>query len=241
MSQSRIQVVFFDAADTLFHIQGSVAEIYLQHAERHGFRRTPDSLASIKAAFARSFRDAPPPVFAATEPAAIKQSERLWWFDIVHNVFYRVGMFEGFDEFFEEVFARFAQSESWRLFPETLDVLKALKAQGYELGIISNFDSRLFSVLRGLGIADFFDTVTISSLAHAAKPSARIFEQALEKHAVDPQDALHVGDSERDDVKGAVAVGLTGVLLARDMPPGASSGTTIATLRELLPLLSRLQ
>ena len=77
----------FDAADTLFHIQGSVAEIYLQHAERHGFRRTPDSLASIKAAFARSFRDAPPPVFAATEPAAIKQSERLWWFDIVHNVF----------------------------------------------------------------------------------------------------------------------------------------------------------
>lgn len=100
MSQSRIQVVFFDAADTLFHIQGSVAEIYLQHAQRHGFRHTPDSLAAIKAAFARSFRDAPPPVFAATEPAAIKQSERLWWFDIVHNVFYRVGMFEGFDEFF---------------------------------------------------------------------------------------------------------------------------------------------
>ena len=65
---------------------------------------------------------------------------------------YRVGMFEGFDEFFEEVFARFAQAESWRLFPETLDVLKALKAcRGYELGIISNFDSRLFSVLRGLG------------------------------------------------------------------------------------------
>ncbi|HMW86678.1 MAG: HAD-IA family hydrolase [Nitrospira sp.] len=241
MSQSRIQVVFFDAADTLFHIQGSVAEIYLQHAERHGFRKTPDSLAAIKAAFARSFRDAPPPVFAATEPGGIKQSERLWWFDIVHNVFYRVGMFEKFDEFFEDVFARFAQAESWKLFPETLDVLKTLKDHGYELGIISNFDSRLFSVLRGLGIADFFDTVTISSLAHAAKPSARIFEQALEKHAVDPEDALHVGDSARDDVKGAIAVGLTGVLLARGLPPEGSNGATIATLNELLPLLSRLQ
>lgn len=241
MSPSRIQVVFFDAADTLFHIQGSVSEIYLQHAERHGFRKTPDSLSSIKAAFARSFRDAPPPVFAATEPAAIKQSERLWWFDIVHNVFYRVGMFEGFDEFFDEVFARFGEANSWRLFPETVDVLKALKDQGYELGIISNFDSRLFPVLRGLGIADFFDTITISSLAHAAKPSARIFEQALEKHAVDAEEALHVGDSERDDVKGAVAVGLTGVLLDRGTSREASSGTTIATLNELLPLLSRLQ
>jgi hypothetical protein len=106
-----------------------VAEIYLQHAEKHGFRKTPESLAAIKSAFTASFRDAPPPVFAATEPAAIKQSERLWWFDIVHNVFYRVGMFEAFDEFFEEVFARFEQPESWRLFPETVEVLKTLKDQ----------------------------------------------------------------------------------------------------------------
>ena len=77
-------------------------------------------------------------------------------------------------------------------------MLRTLKDQGFELGIISNFDSRLFSVLRGLGIADLFDTVTISSLARAAKPSARIFHQALEKHAVDPDEALHVGDSERE-------------------------------------------
>ena len=120
-------------------------------------------------------------------------------------------------------------------------MLKTLKDQGFELGIISNFDSRLFSVLRGLGIADLFDTVTISSLAHAAKPSARIFHQALEKHAVDPDEALHVGDSERDDVKGAQGVGLTGVLLARGEGARPSSGTTIGNLNELLPLLSRLQ
>ncbi|MCC2641304.1 MAG: Haloacid dehalogenase, subfamily [Nitrospira sp.] len=241
MSHNRIQVVFFDAADTLFHVHGSVADIYLQYAEKHGLKKTSESLGAIKAAFSRAFREAPPPVFAATEPAAIKQSERLWWFDIVHNVFYRVGMFEHFDEFFEEVFARFEQSDSWRLYPETVEVLKKLKDQGFELGIISNFDSRLFSVLRGLGIVDFFDTITISSLAHAAKPSARIFQLALEKHAVEPIEALHVGDSERDDVKGAQSAGLTGVLLARQGSSSPSNGTTIASLDELLPLLSRLQ
>ena len=90
-------------------------------------------------------------------------------------------------------------------------------------------------------IADLFDTVTISSLAHAAKPSARIFQQALEKHAVDPAEALHVGDSERDDVKGAQAVGLTGVLLTRGMPENPLNGISIANLNDLLPLLSRLQ
>jgi putative hydrolase of the HAD superfamily len=238
---SRIQVVFFDAADTLFHIQGTVAELYLQFAEKHGYKKSDQSLGSIKTAFARAFSEAPLPVFAATEPGAIKQSERLWWFDIVHNVFYRVGMFERFDDFFEEIFALFERPDAWRLFPDTREVLTQLKAQGFELGIISNFDSRLFSILRGLGIADFFDTVTISSLARAAKPSARIFQQALEKHAVDPTEALHVGDSERDDVRGAQAAGLTGVLLSREKSSCRFEGITIATLHDLLPLLSRLQ
>ena len=112
--------------------------------------------------------------------------------------------------FFEEVFDVFARPDTWMLYPETLKVLEDLKTQQYELGIISNFDSRLFVVLRGLGIAEYFQTVTISSLAHAAKPSGRIFTQALEKHAVEPEDAVHVGDSLDEDVKGAQQAGLTG-------------------------------
>jgi putative hydrolase of the HAD superfamily len=91
--------------------------------------------------------------------------------------------------------------------------------------------------MRGLGIADLFDTITISSLAHAAKPSPRIFEFALEQHAAEPGEALHVGDSLRDDVEGATKAGLTGVLLARrgkQTPPGIP---VIRTLDELVTLV----
>jgi putative hydrolase of the HAD superfamily len=235
-----IRVVFFDAADTLFHVQGSVAEIYLSHAEQFGFPRQADSLAAITQAFSRAFREAPPPVFAATDPVQIKQSERLWWFDIVHNVFYRVGMFERFDDFFERVFEVFEDPASWRLFPETASTLARLKTQGLELGIISNFDSRLFPVMRGLGIADAFDTVTISSLAHAAKPAPKIFQLALDKHAVDPEEALHVGDSLRDDVEGARTSGLHAVLLDRSGKQPGGSVRAIRTLDEVFPLLERL-
>ena len=164
-----IHVIFFDAAETLFHINGSVADIYLTHAVQHGFRQTPDSQALIAQAFQRAFRDASPPVFAVTDPQALKQCERLWWFDIVHNVFYRVGMFEKFDEFFEQVFQVFEDPRSWALFPETHAVLTRLREERFELGIVSNFDSRLFPVIRGLGIDRLFDTVTIASLARAAK------------------------------------------------------------------------
>lgn len=235
-----IRVVFFDAADTLFHVKGSVAEIYLRHAAEFGFAQRPESLSAIKHAFGRAFRDAPPPIFAATEPAQIKHSERLWWFDIVHNVFYRVGMFERFDDFFERVFHVFEEPESWQLFPETAQTLAALKAHGVELGIISNFDSRLFSVIRGLGLADMFDTVTISSLAQAAKPAPKIFQLALDKHAVDPEEALHIGDSLRDDVEGARKAGLHSLLLDREGTQQRTDIRSIRALNELLPLIEQL-
>jgi len=235
-----IRVVFFDAADTLFHVNGSVADIYLQHAVQFGFAQNPGSLMAIKQAFSRAFRDAPPPIFAATEPVQIKRSERLWWFDIVHNVFYRVGMFERFDEFFDAVFQVFEDPRTWKLYPETEVVLGQLRAQGIELGIISNFDSRLFTLLRGLGIDQLFDTVTISSLAQAAKPSPKIFQLALEKHAVDPEEALHVGDSLRDDVEGAIKAGLHAVLLDRQGKHQTAEVQVIRTLDELLSLIDHL-
>jgi len=235
-----IQVIFFDAAETLFHVKGSVAEIYLTHAVQHGFRQTPDSQALITQAFQRAFRDAPPPVFSTTDPGRLKQCERLWWFDIVHNVFYRVGMFERFDDFFDRIFEVFEDAGSWSLFPEALSTLTSLKASGVELGIISNFDSRLFPVMRGLGIADLFDTVTISSLAQAAKPATKIFRLALDKHVVDPEEALHVGDSLREDVEGAEKAGLHAVLIDRQGTAQRSGVRTIKSLDELMPLIGRL-
>ena len=36
-------------------------------------------------------------------------------------------MFEGFDDFFEEVFEAFGQATHWQLFPETVDVLTQVK------------------------------------------------------------------------------------------------------------------
>jgi putative hydrolase of the HAD superfamily len=236
--KTSIHVIFFDAAQTLFHINGSVADIYLTYAVRYGFRQSSDSPISIAQAFQRAFHDASPPVFAATDPIKLKQCERLWWFDIVHNVFYRVGMFDRFDEFFDQVFQVFEDPRSWALYPETPSVLTRLRKEGFELGIVSNFDSRLFPVMRGLGIDGFFDTVTIASLAKAAKPSSKIFEIALEKHSMDPGEALHVGDSIRDDVEGATKAGLAAVLLDRTGRVQAAEGVVmIRTLEELLPLV----
>jgi putative hydrolase of the HAD superfamily len=227
--------VFFDAADTLFHVKGSVGEVYVRHARKYGVTAGD---AAVQQAFARAFADAPPPVFAGSDPQGIKSCERMWWFDVVHNVFYRVGMFEGFDQYFDDVFAYFSRPESWELYPDAVPALRALEARGIEMGIISNFDSRLYEILVGLGIDRYFESVTISSFAGAAKPSAMIFQRALQKHGVEASAAMHVGNSLREDAQAAVAAGLGGVLLDRMGTAGRRQDVVaINSLGELAALL----
>ncbi len=232
-----MRVVFFDAAGTLFQVKGSVGQVYLDHARKYGVKT---SRAALQEAFLRAFDDAPPLAFSLTGATDIKACERLWWFDVVHNVFYRVGMFEGFDEYFEDVFTYFAGSEAWELYPETLATLQALEERGKELGIVSNFDSRLYEILVGLGIDRFFESVTLSSFAGAAKPSPKIFMRALAKHGALPEDALHVGDSLKEDVYGAKAAGIKPAFLQREGTAClVSEAPTITNLYEVITLLDR--
>lgn len=227
--------MFFDAAGTLFHLKGSVADVYLTYAEKYGVVPSVQLKQAVNQAFRAAFQQAPPPVFAADDPVTLKHCERLWWFDLVHAVFYRVGMFEGFDDFFDEVFEAFSTGAHWRVIPETVSVLQDLKAKGYELGIISNFDTRLFTILRELGIRHYFDSVTISSLAGAVKPAPKIFQVAVEQHVIDPSEAVHVGDSFAEDVEGALAAGLHPVWLTQEPVerPQHEPVSIIRTLTEL--------
>jgi putative hydrolase of the HAD superfamily len=88
--------------------------------------------------------------------------------------------------------------------------------------MISNFDYRVYGILEGLGLRRYFDSMTISSEAGWAKPAPEIFRVALERHAIQPAEALHVGDSEDTDLAGARAAGIAGVLLDRKAPERCS-------------------
>ena len=239
MSQDSIKVIFFDAAGTLFNVQGSVADVYLRYAHKYGVEPKPETQKAITVAFQKAFSEAPSPVFAVRQPEQLKQCERLWWFDVVHAVFYRVGMFDGFDEFFEEVFEAFGRGDHWFVYPDVFPALEILKGKGYELGVISNFDTRLFGILRELGLYDYLDSITISSLAGAAKPARQIFQFALDQHAMDPEEALHVGDSVQEDLEGAMAAGLGSFLVIRN-GKYSQEFNTIRTLEDLPLNLSRL-
>ena len=233
MTPSPIKAIFFDAVGTLFDVKGSVGQVYAGYAKKYGISDSEEMITTLNKTFKETLKEMPEPIFSVERPEKLKQCERLWWFDVVHAVFYRVGMFEGFDDFFDEVFEAFGQATHWELYPETLEVLTQLKEQDFELGIITNFDSRFFQVARALDIHQFFDSVTISSLAGAVKPAAKIFSYALDQHMLTPDEVLHVGDHRIEDFEGAQQAGLHAVLIDRS---GAVSDDH-HTLTSLVPLL----
>lgn len=216
-----LEVIFFDAAGTLFEVRGSVGEIYHKFARRYGIEVEPEL---IQQAFSREFRHQPPLAFPPdTSEPDLYRLEFEWWKMLVRKVFTGHN-FPRFDDFFAEVFEFFRGPDAWQLFDDVIPVLTALKKSGRRLAIISNFDSRLIEVLDQLGIDRFFDGVHLSSRIGSAKPDRRIFLEALRIHGIEPGQALHLGDSLREDVEGASAAGLRAVWLDRggsfpDNPP----------------------
>ena len=217
MASYRAKAIFFDAAGTLFTVNGSVSEIYARLAQEHG---KEVSVSDLEARFRRCFADAPPMAFPGASPEQILLLEKHWWRDIVHAVFAPLGPFPHFADYFDALFAYFARTDAWQLYPETVTTLTTLADRGFQLGVISNFDSRLFGLLDGFDLTRFFDPIVISTHAGAAKPEGTIFSQALARHGFRPEDALHVGDSLHADIVGARAVGMTPVLIDRKATNG---------------------
>jgi putative hydrolase of the HAD superfamily len=124
----------------------------------------------------------------------------------------------------------------FRAFDEVPGVLRALRAGGARLVVVSNWDVSLHGVLRETGLDGLFDGVLTSAQERVAKPDPRIFERALAL-AGDPAPAQtwHVGDDLAADVRGAQAAGLTPVLVDRDgAAPPVPGVRTVRTLADLL-------
>lgn len=86
-----------------------------------------------------------------------------------------------------------------RLFPDTLSTLKALKAEGARIGIISTkYRFRIVSFLEEYLPEGFLDIVVGGEDVKAAKPSPEGVLFALEHLGSRPEDTLYIGDSTVD-------------------------------------------
>ncbi len=134
--------------------------------------------------------------------------------------------------------AAHAQYNLWRtMLPSTPSVLSALRERGFTLGVISNADGRIATLLKDSGIAHFFEVMIDSHVVSVEKPDLRIFQLALEQLGTPAAQALFIGDLYSADVIGAQRAGLQAVLLEVLDGYGDLPCKKIRHLQELLLLV----
>jgi len=222
---------FFDLVGTLIRGAAPIGEQYARHAAALGVEIDPGVMDQ---AFHAAFRAAPRLQFSlgGLEDPAV--AERDWWRHLVARIVERAGLAarlsgDTFDRYFDHLYHHFTTREAWEAYPDAIPALTALQREGYGLGLVTNYDTRVHLVLDALGLSSLLESVVVPAYAGATKPSPVIFEHALKVNGIalgsDYASAprprswpavFHIGDSLEDDYVGAAQAGLAPILLDRD-------------------------
>jgi putative hydrolase of the HAD superfamily len=105
-------------------------------------------------------------------------------------------------------------------YEDTLPTLEKLRSEGYKTAIVSNttWGSPAYlwrEHLERLGLSSHVDDIVFCRDVGWRKPAKQIFEYAMQKLQVIPQQCVFVGDDPRWDVVGPHAVGIDTILIDR--------------------------
>jgi putative hydrolase of the HAD superfamily len=144
------------------------------------------------------------------------------------------------DECSREIYVQWAACQHFEMYDDVPAVLRQLAESGLRIGLISNTHRCLTSFQSHFELQGLI-SATVSSSDHGLmKPHPSIFSAALRLLDVTAAEAVMVGDSVRQDVEGALGVGMRAILLNRSDTPAAPcirGVPVIRSLRELPALL----
>jgi putative hydrolase of the HAD superfamily len=229
ISLADVRALVFDAVGTLINPDPPAAVVYFQTGQRFG-SRVPQEL--IEERFRRTFAEEEQlDRERGWQTSESREIER--WKHIVAGVLDDIRDPEGC---FRELFQYFAQAESWRCLPQAGPVLEALAKRGFSLGMASNYDSRLRTVVQGKAELRSIGHLIISSEIGWRKPSEKFFA-AIGRTVAQPVDKiLYIGDDPINDYQGAAAAGLRAVLFDPNEEEASSTSQRVSRLEELLAL-----
>ncbi len=128
------------------------------------------------------------------------------------------------------------------LFEDVIPSLGRIRNSGFLTGLISNVNSSGAALADSMGLTGHIDLAITSGDAGAEKPHPTIFHAALARAGVGAAEAVHVGDQIESDVEGALAAGITPILMDRfNGHAGYSDHARVTSMAELEQLLASMQ
>ena len=231
MNQSH-RAVFFDAGLTLLAPHPSFDELFSAVLLQNGHVVAPAQVEAAFAEVAPTFVEVLDKMGAKEWTTSIEVSRRFWG-EVYRSAFDVLEVADADGSLVEALYERFTRYESYKLYPDAIPAINALKQQGLTIGLISNFEEWLEGLLIEMEIAHLFDVMVVSGVEGVEKPDPRIFLLALERAGVAADESIYVGDHPRIDIEGAEAVGMPGVLIDRVDRYPEHRGRRIKTLMEL--------
>lgn len=122
------------------------------------------------------------------------------------------------DEEAEAVYVSLTDPATWQPYPDTVEVLRALRAAGVPVAVVSNIAWDIREAFRRHGVEELVTEFVLSYEEGVVKPDPKIFTVACQRIGVAPEEALMVGDSAEND-GGASAIGCATVIV-EPLPTG---------------------
>ncbi|GAB7363641.1 hypothetical protein MBLNU230_g4211t1 [Neophaeotheca triangularis] len=240
MSKTRKLLITFDAFGTLFYPKRPIAAQYGEVARQCGLSNIKDE--DVQQNFKKAFKQE-----SKANPNYGKVSgmnPSTWWTNIINNTFQPFLKPENTlpSDLAPKLLHRFSSSEGYALYPDVVPLIKAIRGSDNPgiMGIVTNSDDRVPSILRSLGLqtkellypsysesGEDFAFTAMSYDIGFEKPDKRIFAAAellafsgpggpSEEWELEQWTKVHVGDDYDADVVGAKNAGWKSVLIDRE-------------------------
>ena len=211
-----LKAVFLDVGWTLAHPQRSIWDIFADICVAAGASVEPAHCEATVGELRRQFLESQEEAFRGGASYSDSDDEFANGFALMGaGVLARFAVDATPEEFNRQFLEAFWTKDNWQIFPEVLEVIGALKAHGARVGVLSNAPTNLPTFLEQLGIAPLLDFAVVSATEGFRKPDRRIFDVAVQRAGVAPEEAVHVGDMYLEDVLGARAAGVRPLLIER--------------------------
>lgn len=161
--------------------------------------------------------------------------------EMVHAIFRNVCSDTVLPKVLESIWITLGEKTFWKIKPYVQETLQLLKAQGYKLYIVSNWDSRLRKLIPELGWADLFDGMHLGGELDSDKSQITFFHTIQASLQLHTSQIVHIGSNFLEDYINPKKAGWQAIWLRKSNSPILKQYTSYKSIEhigEVLPLLS---
>ncbi len=139
-----------------------------------------------------------------------------YWKEWNLRILAKLGVVSNRDRIASFIDSHWFEAAKVRPYPESIEVLDAVKAKGVTMGAVTNgISSDIPRLVDKPGLSGYFKATVSADMAGRRKPNPRIFLHAAKALGLPPSDVVFVGDDPDLDYRASESVGMLPVLVNR--------------------------